>query len=182
MITPTHAQAMARYNRWQNRSLYREAGKLDDAQRRQMRGAFFGSIHATLSHLLFGDQVWMHRFGYPDKPRAGSIPDSVAAYPDWNELAAARVEFDEAIITWADRLDAGWLDGVLTWVPPALGTPLTRPRWLLVTHMFNHQTHHRGQVHCLLTAFGMKPDDTDLPLLGALAGTEADGPHVSALA
>jgi uncharacterized damage-inducible protein DinB len=95
----------------------------------------------------------------------------VSAYPDWTELAAARVAFDEVIIAWADRLDPDWLGGEQTWVPAALGTELTRPRWVLVTHMFNHQTHHRGQVHCLLTAFGMKPDDTDLPLMGALPAT-----------
>ncbi len=169
MISPAHAQAMARYNRWQNRSLYREAGKLTDAARHENRGAFFGSIHATLSHLLFGDQVWMHRFGHHETPRARSIPDSVGAYPDWAELATARAAFDEVIIAWADRLDPAWLAGELTWVPPALGTPLTKPRWLLVTHMFNHQTHHRGQAHCMLTGLGMKPDDTDLPLLDALA-------------
>lgn len=170
MITPQHAQTMARYNRWQNRSLYREAGKLSDDDRKSPRGAFFGSVHATLSHLLFGDQVWMHRFGHPDKPRAKSIPDSVHAYPDWAELTAARAAFDEVIIAWADGLDPAWLAGALTWTPPALGTPLTKPRWLLVTHLFNHQTHHRGQVHCLLTGFGMKPDDTDLPLMSAVSG------------
>ena len=62
MITPDYARAMAAYNRWQNRSLYREADALTDAERKQPCGAFFGSIHGTLSHLLFGDQVWMHRF------------------------------------------------------------------------------------------------------------------------
>ena len=166
MITVGHAQTMARYNRWPHRSLYREADTLTDAARKAPRGAFFGSIHATLSHLMFGDQVWMHRFTGETKPRAKSIPDSVSAYPDWAELARERVAFDEAIIGWADRLDPGWLDGELTWVPPALGREITRPRWLLVTHMFNHQTHHRGQVHCMLTGLGLKPDDTDLPLMG----------------
>lgn len=159
---------MARYNRWQNRSLYREAGKLSDAQRRENRGAFFGSVHATLSHLLFGDQVWLHRFGHPVPPRARSIPDSVNAYPDWAELAAERVAFDEVIIAWADRLDQSWLERDFTWTPPALGRPMTRPHWLLVAHLFNHQTHHRGQVHCMLTSLGMKPDDTDLHLMDAL--------------
>ena len=62
MITPEYTRAMAAYNRWQNRSLYREADALTDAERKQPCGAFFGSIHGTLSHLLFGDQIWMHRF------------------------------------------------------------------------------------------------------------------------
>lgn len=165
MITPAYAQTMARYNRWQNRSLFREAGKLTEAQRHERRGAFFGSVHATLSHLLFGDQIWLHRFGHPEPPRAKSIPDSVSAYPEWTALTTARVAFDETIIAWADRLEPEWLAGDLTWTPPALGVAMTKPRRLLVAHLFNHQTHHRGQVHCLLTGFGMKPDDTDLPLL-----------------
>ena len=168
MISVDHPQAMARYSRWQNRSLYREADRLSDAQRKETRGAFFGSIHATLSHLLFGDQAWMHRFGHPEKPRARSIPDSVSAYPDWNELKSARAAFDETIIAWADGLDPAWLSAEMSWTPAVLGVPVVRPHWLLVTHMFNHQTHHRGQVHCMLTSLGMKPDDTDLPLMGAL--------------
>lgn len=168
MISPEFAHSMALYNRWQNRSLYREAGRLTDAQRREPRGAFFGSIHATLSHLLFGDQIWLHRFGYPEKPRARSIPESLSAYPEWAELEAARTAFDEVIIDWAGRLEAEWLAGETTWKPAALDRTLTRPRWLLVAHMFNHQTHHRGQVHCMLTGLAMKPDDTDLSVLGEL--------------
>lgn len=168
MISVQHIQTLARYNRWQNRSIYREAGRLSEAQRTEKRGAFFGSIHATLSHLMFGDQAWMHRFGHPEKPRARSIPESVSAYPDWNELAVTRAAFDETIVGWAELLDPAWLQGELTWVPIAIGKPVTQPHWMLATHMFNHQTHHRGQVHCMLTALGMKPDDTDLPLLGTL--------------
>ena len=167
MITVDYARTMARYNQWQNRSLYREADRLTDEQRKAERGAFFGSIHATLSHLLFGDQIWLFRFGGGPAPRAQSIRHSIAAYPDWAELSAERAAFDVAIIDWADGLDPTWLDGELTWVPPALGVEITRPRRLLVSHMFNHQTHHRGQVHCLLTGYGMRPDDTDLPLMPA---------------
>lgn len=166
MITVAHAQAMARYNRWQNRSLYREADRLGDAERKASRGAFFGSIHATLSHILFGDQVWMFRFTGTDCRRAKSIPDSVSAYPDWEELKRERADFDETIIAWADALDPKWLEGELRWTPPALSRELVKPNWLLVTHMFNHQTHHRGQVHCMLTSLGLKPDDTDLHLMG----------------
>ena len=165
MITVDYARTMARYNRWQNGSLYREAARLTDDERKLPRGAFFGSIHATLSHLLYGDQVWMSRFNAAPKPRASSIKDSVAAYPDWVELSDARGRLDEAIVAWADALDPAWLDGELTWAPPALGSRITRKRGLLVAHMFNHQAHHRGQVHCMLTGFGMTPDDTDLPLM-----------------
>jgi uncharacterized damage-inducible protein DinB len=70
---------------------------------------------------------------------------------------------DGAILAWSDRLDPAWLDGDLAWFSEALGREMARPRWLLVTHMFNHQTHHRGQVHCMLTQAGAMPGVTDLP-------------------
>jgi uncharacterized damage-inducible protein DinB len=75
------------------------------------------------------------------------------------------VAFDETIIEWAERLEPQWLAGDLTWYSGAMGRELTKPRALLVAHMFNHQTHHRGQVHCLLTQFKRKPDATDLPFM-----------------
>ncbi|MGE0630216.1 MAG: DinB family protein [Hyphomicrobiaceae bacterium] len=174
MITPGYVRDMARYNRWQNRSLYREADRLSDEARRVPRGAFFGSIHATLSHLLFGDQAWMYRFTGLHQPKAKSIAESTTMVAEWEDLKRQRVEFDDVIVGWADGLDAEWLDSDLIWTSAAVNKTLTRPRWLLVSHMFNHQTHHRGQVHCMLTQLGMKPDDTDLPFMPADEGGRAD--------
>ena len=165
MITPEYARTMAVYNRWQNRSLYREADALGDAERKQQCGAFFGSIHGTLSHLLFGDQIWMHRFAATPAPKAKSIAESVDAVPQWADLKQQRVAFDDVIIGWAERLDPQWLAGDLTWFSGALGREVTMPKALLVAHFFNHQTHHRGQVHCLLTQFKRRPDATDLPFM-----------------
>jgi uncharacterized damage-inducible protein DinB len=163
MITPGYVRTMADYNRWQNGSLYGAAASLTDAQRKEPRGAFFGSIHATLNHLLWGDQIWMSRFAGTPKPKAAGIPDSVGMFESWDDLVRERQAFDAVIVAWAERLDAGWLDGDMTWFSGAAGREVTKPRWLLVTHMFNHQTHHRGQVHCMLTQAGAKPGATDLP-------------------
>jgi uncharacterized damage-inducible protein DinB len=167
MITPAYAQTMARYNRWQNRSLHGAADTLSDAQRKEPRGAFFGSVHATLNHLLWADQLWLHRFAGTPAPPAKSIAQSVAQVESWEELKRQRVAFDEVIIDWADRLDPAWLEGDLTWFSGAAGREMSRPKPLLVATLFNHQTHHRGQVHCLLTQFGIKPGDTDLPFMPA---------------
>jgi uncharacterized damage-inducible protein DinB len=167
MITPAHAQLMARYNRWQNQNLYAAAETLTDAQRKENRGAFFGSIHGTLCHLVFGDQAWMHRFAGTPAPKAKSIAESATAIAAWADLKRERAAFDAVIIAWADRLDPAWLTGDLTWFSGAMKQDVTKPKWELVTHMFNHQTHHRGQVHCLLTQFGVKPGDTDMPFMGA---------------
>ena len=166
MIDPGYVQRMARYNRWQNENLYGVADTLTDAERRRERGAFFGSIHATLNHLLWGDQIWMSRLAGSPRPEGG-IPESVSRYPQWDDLKRERGAFDQTIIDWADHLDPAWLAGDLTWYSLAAKTELSNPRWLLVTHMFNHQTHHRGQTHCMLTQAGGKPKDTDLPLMPA---------------
>lgn len=164
MIDPAYARRMARYNRWQNQNLYGVADRLSDAERRHERGAFFGSVHKTLSHLLWGDRVWMSRFSGGSRPEVG-IAGSVSLYPDWDELKRERAAFDEEIIAWADGVDAAWLAGDLTYYSGGAKRDITAPKWLLVTHMFNHQTHHRGQVHCMLTQAGGRPHDTDLPML-----------------
>ncbi len=168
MIQKPYAQVMARYNEWQNRSCYREAGRLSDADRKADRGAFFKSIEGTLAHILWGDQIWMSRFAGAPPPRAKSIAESSLAYERFEDLAAERVRFDAVIAAWADEVDPDWFDGDLTWFSGATGRELTRPRALLVMQMFNHQTHHRGQAHAMLTALGMKPDDTDIPFMPGL--------------
>ena len=161
MIDPAYVQRMARYNRWQNENLYGVADRLSDDERRRERGAFFGSIHKTLSHLMWADRIWMSRFADVPRPNGG-IPESVSLYPDWEPLRRERVSFDVTMIGWADGLDQAWLAGPLTWYSGGAKRELTKPRWVTVTHMFNHQTHHRGQVHSMLTQAGGKPHDTDL--------------------
>ena len=163
MITVDYVRTMASYNSWQNENLYGAAGTLTDAQRKEQRGAFFGSIHGTLNHLLWGDQMWMSRFAQTPKPKAPGIPGSSAMFEVWDDLARERRAFDQAMIAWATKLDSQWLENDLTWFSGAAGREVTKPKWLLVTHLFNHQTHHRGQVHCMLTQCGAKPGVTDLP-------------------
>jgi uncharacterized damage-inducible protein DinB len=163
MITLGYVRAMAQYNRWQNDNLYGAAEGLGDAARKAPRGAFFGSIHATLNHLLWADQIWMSRFAGTPRPKVAGIPESVGMHEGWEGLKRERVAFDRVILDWAERLDPAWLEGDLVWVSGALGREVKRPKWLLVTHLFNHQTHHRGQVHCMLTQAGARPGTTDLP-------------------
>lgn len=167
MITPRHAQTMARYNRWANQNLYGCADRLSDADRRLDRKAFWGSIHSTLNHILWGDQIWLYRFGAGPKPKGGNFVEALSQYETWEELKAARVAEDETIQQWADALTPEWLEGSQTWHSKGFGRDFTQPRGLLVTHFFNHQTHHRGQVHCMITQCGIKPGDIDLPFLDA---------------
>jgi uncharacterized damage-inducible protein DinB len=164
MIDLGYVQRMAHYNRWQNENLYGVADTLSDAERQRPRGAFFGSIHATLNHLLWADRIWMSRLAGTPRPEGG-IPQSVATYGDWSDLKRERAAFDAVMLDWADALDSAALEGELTWFSGAIKAEVRKPKWLLVTHMFNHQTHHRGQVHCMLTQAGGKPGDTDLPFM-----------------
>jgi uncharacterized damage-inducible protein DinB len=162
MITPAYVRAMASYNRWQNRNLYGAAEGLGDEARKQQRGAFFGSIHGTLNHLLWADRMWMGRFTGSPTPAVG-LHDSVRLYESWDDLKRERAAFDATILGWAEMLDPAWLEGDLSYYSGAMKRDMTRPKSLLVAHMFNHQTHHRGQVHCMLTQAGTRPGDTDLP-------------------
>jgi uncharacterized damage-inducible protein DinB len=164
MIDRSYVQRMARYNRWQNENLYGVADLLPDAERRQERGAWFGSIHKTLSHILWGDRNWMGRFTDLPRPTVG-IPESVSLYPDWENLRSERAGFDRTILDWADTIDDAWLAADQTFYSGATKREWTHPRWVLVTHMFNHQTHHRGQVHSMLTQAGGRPSDTDLTFM-----------------
>ena len=168
MISAEHARTMARYNTWQNRSLYDAAEAVGEEDRRRDRGAFFGSVHATLSHLIWADHMWMARFDRWERP-SGGIAESPAWVGDWATLKSKRRITDARIVRWAEHLTDADLGGEVAWHSGAAGREVRKPRWLLVAHMFNHQTHHRGQVHAMLTAAGARPAPTDLFLLDTRA-------------
>jgi uncharacterized damage-inducible protein DinB len=161
MITPGYARTMASYNAEMNRRLYAAAGALSDVQRKADRGVFWKSIHGTFVHILWGDGQWMSRFAGWEKP-ATPIKESAGMIDDFGALSEQRVKADADIIVWADRLEQAWLDQDMTWFSGAVEREVSRPRGLLVAHFFNHQTHHRGQAHALLTGYGVATGDTDL--------------------
>jgi uncharacterized damage-inducible protein DinB len=161
MIQSAWVRAMAAYNSEMNRRTYAAADTLPDEERRADRGAFFGGIHATLNHLVWGDRIWMSRFAGWEAPEV-SIPGSTALHADWEELSAVRRELDADIEAWAAGLTEEALDPELVWFSRSMQRERRDPRWLAITHFFNHQTHHRGQVHALLTRAGVKTQDTDL--------------------
>jgi uncharacterized damage-inducible protein DinB len=164
MITPSYVRTMAAYNAEMNRRLYAAASRLSDEERRRDRGAFWGSLHGTLVHILWGDRQWMSRFDDWERPTT-PIKESRDMIGDYAELAAARVDADAAIERWAQKVDEAWLNADLTWFSGAAQREISAPKRLLVTHFFNHQTHHRGQAHALITAAGEKTEDTDLFLV-----------------
>lgn len=164
MLDPAYVQLMARYNAWQNKSLCEAADQLDDEGRWRDRGAFFRSIAGTFNHILWADEVWLSRLiGTPKPPIGGR--DSSTYLKDWDEFRRLRTERDAQILDWAQAVDAKWLRGTLIWHSGAAGREMGKPRAFVITHLFNHQTHHRGQIHAMLTAAGTKPEDTDLILV-----------------
>lgn len=160
-----HARVMARYNRWMNEKLYAVASSLGDAERKKDRGAFFGSIHGTLNHLLLADRVWLGRFTGP-APVGGELgPGGIRAldqelYANFDELRRERVKTDSGIDAYVATLTEDALAGPLRFV--RRGTQNELPLWHALAHLFNHQTHHRGQLTTLLMQAGQDPGVTDL--------------------
>jgi uncharacterized damage-inducible protein DinB len=165
MFTGTYALLMAEYNRWMNDKVYAACATLTDEARKRDRGAFFKSIHATLNHLLNGDGIWLGRFNGKSYP---SLPPGQDLHDDFDRLRAARAAMDEEILAWARSVTPETLAGPMTWTAKVYNFTQTHPRWVQVAQMFNHQTHHRGQVHAMLTAAGIDVGATDLPMMPAL--------------
>lgn len=162
--------ALAAYNRWMNRKLYAAAAGLADEQRKRDLGAFFGSLHATLAHLLLADRAWLGRvsgdaeLGVSRDRDGRAIPvrglDHVL-YDVFEDLRREREATDEAIVRWVDGLDEAALSADVAYRNMS-GAEQRHPCWWAVSHMFNHQTHHRGQATTILVQLGVDPGVTDL--------------------
>ncbi len=146
----SHYRTFAGYNAWCNERLYDAAATLSDADYRADRGAFFKSVHGTLNHLLVGDRIWMQRF-----TGEGAVPKSLDAtvYDDFASLRAARRAEDAAISRYVAGLSEADLSRTIRF--RTLSNPATfeQPLAPALDHFFNHQTHHRGQAHALLSSF-----------------------------
>jgi uncharacterized damage-inducible protein DinB len=164
MISADWCRMMARYNAEMNQRFYAAAARLPDAARREDGGAFFGSLHGTLCHLVWADTIWMSRFDGGEGVTVG-IADSPRMIAEFDALRAARQATDQRIIRWAAALEDHALTGDLTWYSQAAGRQMVRPMAVTVTHLFLHQNHHRGQAHALLTRHGEDTGATDLPFV-----------------
>ncbi len=155
---------MARYNAWQNTGLREMIPAMDHDALYKDRGAFFGSIMRTLNHLLWGDTIWISRFDDGASTDV-AIEDSFDMAPTPAAWAADRFRMDARITLWAQSVSAIDLVGDLSWYSGAVKRQMSKPMSMCVVQLFNHQTHHRGQVHAMLTAAGQHPNDTDLPFM-----------------
>jgi len=164
MMSAEWLGAMARYNRWMNDKLYALVAGLGDEARKRDSGAFFKSIHGTLNHLLLTDRVWLARFkgvSAPDGfmgPGIRSLEQEL--YADFEELRRERALTDDELSGWVAELTPERLAAPLVFM--RRGHRLEAPLWGSVAHLFNHQTHHRGQITTLLSQQGHDPRVTDL--------------------
>jgi uncharacterized damage-inducible protein DinB len=166
VIDPGYCAVMARYAQWMNTRLFSLIATLDDAERRRERGAFFGSLHETCNHLLWGDRIWLSRFtGEP----YGIRNYGRGMFDDFDALVRERAITDVAILDWTHAVSEAWLEGTLTYTSAMDGRERTLARSLAVVHLFNHGTHHRGQLTTLMLQAGLDPGVTDLPFVPGVA-------------
>jgi uncharacterized damage-inducible protein DinB len=173
-----HFALMAQYNTWANTRLYRMAGQLSDEQYRRDVGAYFQSLHGTLNHLLATDRIWMLRLtgtGVAPTRLDGILCDDLAA------LAEARCAEDARLTSFVERLTDEQLEATIEY-RTFNGSAQQKLREVLA-HLFNHQTHHRGQAHGILTALGMKePESLDVLRMLREGATLRSGPVDAAAA
>jgi uncharacterized damage-inducible protein DinB len=158
MDSPSHFQILARYNAIANQRLYEACGKLTDEEYRKPRTGSFGSIHSLLNHILLGDRIWMGRF----EGDSGTTPPlNTVLYDEFPALHTARVEEDARMERFFQAAGAAALDRQLSYVN-SKGQQRMDPLPLAAIHLFNHQTHHRGQIHVMLAQTSVAPPNLDL--------------------
>ena len=164
MITTEWLAALARYNRWMNDKLYTLAQRLSDEERKQDDRAFFRSIHGTFNHILLADTVWFSRFERVPAPDGFMAPGirslDEELYADFDELRVQHKIMDQKLSAWVASLDTERLQEPLVYM--RRGQKVETPLWWAVAHLFNHQTHHRGQITTLFNQKGLDPGVTDL--------------------
>ncbi len=154
-----HFRRLAAYNRWANQTLYEAVGKLSAQAFAAQRAGFFPSLGKTLNHILVGDTVWMGRLDGTGAPGITSLDQALHA--DFAPLAKARAAMDDRIVAFADGLSEQRLGETLTYRNMA-GEAMETAIDQVLTHFFNHQTHHRGQAHAMLSSTEVKPPVLDL--------------------
>ncbi len=155
----SHYRMFGHYNGWANARLYDAVSRLDEAQYRADRGAFFKSVHGTLNHLLATDMIWMKRF-----TGEGDAPDRLDAIlcETFGALRLARVAQDARIVAYVDGLTDARITGTISYRRVSSPEQFVQQLAPALAHWFNHQTHHRGQAHALLTGLGQPATELDL--------------------
>jgi len=169
MIDPQSCALMARYNRWMNLRLYDVCATLPDSQLQENRGAFFGSIYLTLNHIVYADLGFFARIrGAPEQvPPLGED-----LFHGFAPLRQERERLDLELLSWSNTVTASWLSQTLRYRSKVDGRFREVPHWVMTAHLYNHQTHHRGQVTTLLAQLGKDIGSTDIPFMPEFSALE----------
>ena len=163
-------RALALNNALANRRLHNACARLSETEYRAARACFFGSIHATLNHILLVDQRYLERLqGGSPAPLENDVELFTAREP----LAAAQAETDRALLDFVDALDATDLARPVRYVAYTRDW-IENPTASVLLHLFQHQTHHRGQVHDMLSQTAVAPPQLDEFLLAEDAHVRAE--------
>ena len=154
-----HLRRMARYNAWANQRLYAACEQLPDEEYHRPRRAFFSSIHGTLNHLLVGDRIWLARIEGRPSPQVRLDDQPCGSRAD---LAEARAAENTRLIELAGGHADDDLPRLVRYRPVTRSDEAATPLHLCWLHLFNHQTHHRGQVHDQLSQTAVAPPSLDL--------------------
>lgn len=154
----THFQMLARYNRIANERLFAKCAQLEDAEYRKGRAGSFGSIHGLLNHILLGDRRWMGLFESGERP---TPPLNQILYDEFADLESARAQEDSRIEAFFGRLDASFWSRSFAYTNHQ-GKDYVETAHVACSHLFNHQTQHRGQVHVMLSQTPVAPPALDL--------------------
>lgn len=154
-----HFTMFAAYNQWANRRIYEAAAALSQDELERNAGVFFNSLIGTLNHLLVADRIWMKRF-----TGGGEAPTTLNAtiHRDFDKLRRSREIEDKRIIDWISSLSDRAFDGRFTYMTATDMRTISQRLSPALAHFFNHQTHHRGQIHAILTGIGQKSLELDL--------------------
>jgi uncharacterized damage-inducible protein DinB len=170
MTPAAHYRMFGHYNAWANSRLYAAAARLSNEQYRADRGAFFKSVHGSLNHLLVTDRIWMQRF-----TGEGEAPNRLDAilFETLDELRVARETEDRRIVDFVERLDEARIAGTIKYRRVSSPEQFEQQLAPALAHWFNHQTHHRGQIHALLTGLGGTAPELDLLFFQRLSAKPA---------
>lgn len=173
MSLKKHMQLMAQYNQWMNQKLYDAAAGMNEVDLKKPRGAFFGSIFATLNHIAVADTIWLKRLSLMF-PEPGNLTETrnlrqiefleMQLFDDLNDLLKYRIQLDQLLIKLSDKVDVDALQTRISYTD-IKGNPHTKEFFSLLMHVFNHQTHHRGQITTMLSQANIDIGVTDLNAL-----------------
>ena len=159
MTTITNFQLLANFNTWANTKIFSSCKELDDTEYKKDRGAFFSSIHGTLNHLLVVDRAYISRIEGKDH-NLKSLDQIL--YENLFQLEKARIKEDKHLVDLVNNLSEESINKEITYKSFETGKNTYTINTILIT-LLNHQTHHRGQIHNMLSQAGIKPPQIDIP-------------------